>query len=128
MRVMRPPHKGVDAVLLINDKVIGGQENCTLNRQMSPIRITNQINGQWEESLAGLKSWSLRCSGVFIKDQEAWTLLETAFQTGQKVTVKLTDNFKAYTGEALVTQMPLNATFNKAYTYSLTLLGVGALE
>jgi predicted secreted protein len=55
-------------------------------------------------------------------------LLETAFQNGTKVSVKLTDNFKEYRGQALITKMPITATFNKAYTYSITLLGVGALE
>lgn len=128
MKMVKPPHKGVDAVLYIGDKVIGGQQNCVLNRQMSPIKITNQIHGDWEENIAGLKSWSLRCGGVFIKDQEAWDALEQAFQDGQKIRVKLTDNFKQYQGEALITNMPLTAAFNKAYTYSITLLGVGALE
>lgn len=125
---VRPPHKGVDAVLLINDKVIGGQQDCTLIRQMKPITITNQINGVWEDSLAGVRSWSLSCKGLFIKNQEAWELLETAFRTGQKIDVKLTDNSKEYRGQALITKLPLNATFNKSYTYSITLLGVGALE
>lgn len=128
MKTVRPSHKGVDAVLYIGQEVIGGQENCTLNRQMSPIKITNKITGDWEESIAGLKSWSLTCNGMFIKDQQAWNLLETAFQNGTKISVKLTDNFKEYTGQALITKMPINAVFNKAYTYSITLLGVGALQ
>lgn len=127
MTTVRPPHKGVDAVLLINDYPVGGQENCTLNRQMAPIKITNKITGDWEESISGLKSWSLTCNGIFIKDQEAWDLLENAFQSGQRIAVKLTDGSKEYTGQALITRFPLNAAFNKAYVYSITLLGVGAL-
>lgn len=127
-KIIRPPHKGIDAVVLINDKIIGGQQNCTLNRQMTPIKITNKINGTWDDSIAGTRSWSINCTGLFIKDQEAWNILENAFKTGQRVTVKLTDGTKNYTGEALVTRMPLKAIFNKAYTYSITLLGVGALQ
>lgn len=127
-RVVKPPHKGVDAVLLINDKIIGGQENCTLNRQMTPIKITNKINDNWENNIAGIRNWSLTCSGVFIKDEQAWETLEHAFMNGQQVTVKLTDEFKEYVGNALITKMPIKAVFNKAYTYSITLLGVGALQ
>lgn len=126
--LVQPTHKGVDAVLYIGENAIGAQENCTLNRQMAPIKITNKITGDWEESIAGLKSWSVTCNGMFIKDQDAWTALETAFRTGQKIAVKLTDGNKEYMGQALITRMPLNAIFNKSYTYSITLLGVGALE
>lgn len=43
---LRPLHRGIDVVLSINDKKVGGQNNATLNRTMSPIKITNKINGE----------------------------------------------------------------------------------
>ena len=43
---LRPLHRGMDIILSINNKKIGGQSNAKLNRTMSPINITNKINGE----------------------------------------------------------------------------------
>ena len=39
---------GIDIVVKVDDKPIAGQLNATLNRSMSPIDITNKINGDWK--------------------------------------------------------------------------------
>ena len=46
MKIVRPSHKGVDAVLYIGQEVIGSQENCTLKRQMYQNKIQNKNNGE----------------------------------------------------------------------------------
>ena len=53
---LQPLHRGVDVILSINSKIVGGQTNADLTRTMSPIKVTNKINGDWEKSLAGVKS------------------------------------------------------------------------
>lgn len=127
-RTIQPTHKGVNATLFINDEAVGGQLNCTLNRTMKPITITNKIHGEWEESLAGVRGWSLNCSGMFIKDQESFNALEQAFYNGESITAKITDGNKDYVGTGLITRFPVSAVFNDTYTYNLTILGTGELN
>lgn len=128
MKQVLPPHKGINAAVFIGDKAVGGQLKATLNRTMTPINITNKINGVWNESLSGLQGWSITCNGMFIKDDEAFQLLEQAFYNGTKVTVRLTNQNKEYYGEGLITNFPIATAYDDAYTYNITILGVGKLN
>lgn len=127
-RTVTPTNQGVDAILSIDGVVLGGQKTAILNRTMSPINITNQINNDWQRNIAGTRAWSLTCSGMFIKGQEAFDALEKAFYDGKEVTVTLTDNDRTYTGQAIITSFPVTANYNDAFMYSLIFLGTGPLE
>ena len=128
MRQILPANKGVDAILYLGDKPLAGQKNATLTRRMSPINITNKITGEWENSISGTKSWSVTCSGMFIKDEESFDILENSFNSGSPIVIKLTDNNRNYEGKALITSFPLSANYNDAFTYNLTLTGIGELK
>ena len=122
------PNRGIDAIVYINDKPVGGQKNCILNRMMTPINITNKITGEWSDSIAGLKSWNLTCQGMFIKDEESFDQLEHAFYNGEKVKIKMSDNNRSYVGEALIVNFPITATYNDTFAYSITFTGAGELK
>lgn len=125
--IILKPNKAVNAILSIDGKPLGGQKNCTLNRTMKPIDITNKINGDWNTSLAGLKGWSINCTGMFIKDEESFDILEKAFYNGTAVDVKITDDNRTYAGSALITNFPINLNYNDTFIYNITLLGTGEL-
>lgn len=125
---LRPIHRGLDVILSINDNIVGGQHNATLNRTMSPIKVTNKINGEWEKSLSGLKSWTLNCTGFIVKDEEAFQELETKFNEGAEINVQLSDGKKTYRGTALITNFPVAANYSTSFAYTLSLLGVSELE
>lgn len=127
-RTVTPTNQGVDAILSIDGVILGGQKTAILNRTMSPINITNQINNDWQKNIAGTRAWSLTCGGMFIKGQEAFDALEKAFYDGKEVTVTLTDNDRTYTGQAIITSFPVTANYNDAFMYSLIFLGTGPLE
>lgn len=127
-RTVTPTNQGVDAILSIDGVILGGQKTAILNRTMSPINITNQINNDWQRNIAGTRAWSLTCGGMFIKGQEAFDALEKAFYDGKEVTVTLTDNDRTYTGQAIITSFPVTANYNDAFMYSLIFLGTGPLE
>ena len=122
------PNRGIDAIVYINDKPVGGQKNCILNRMMTPINITNKITGEWSDSIAGLKSWNLTCQGMFIKDEESFDKLEQAFYDGEKIKIKMSDNSRSYEGEALIVNFPITATYNDTFVYSITFTGAGELK
>lgn len=127
VRTVVPANQGIDAIISINGNVLGGQKTAMLNRSMSPINITNQINNDWQTNIAGTRTWSLTCGGLFIKGQEAFDLLEQAFYEGKKVTVTLTDKNRTYSGEALITSFPITANYNDTFTYTLIFIGTGPL-
>ena len=128
MKMNRPPHKGVQATLYIDGKPVAGQLDARLNRTMSPITITNKIKSDWSESLGGVRNWSLTCNGLFVKSSEALSALESAFYDAKTVEVKISNGDKNYSGTALITNFPVTAAYNDTCTYSITLLGTGALQ
>lgn len=119
--------RSIDIVLYINGQPLGGQQSANLSRQSNLINITNAINPEWEEVLAGTKTWSINCSGLYVIDALSLELLEDAFLNNKKLTVSFTIGNKKYEGECLIVDFPLNAVFNSQFKYSLRLLGTGQL-
>ena len=124
----KPTNRGVDVILCLDGEILGGQQSATLSRSVTSIDITNQINGEWQENIAGLKYWSLSCSGIYVKNIQAFDALENAFRNGTKILLELSDGKKQYQGSAIITNFPISVTYNSNFTYSLTLLGVGELR
>lgn len=120
--------RSVDITLYINGLPLGGQQSANLSRQSSLINITNRINSEWEEILTGTKGWSVMCSGIYVINDEALTLLEDAFMNNKLITVSINTGFQRLQGQALITDFPLSAVFDKEFKYTLNLLGTGPLE
>lgn len=120
--------RSISAILLVNDIPVAGQQNASLTRAMSPINITNKIDGSWQEHLSGSKNWKLSCGGIYVKNADSYQALENAFMNNEEITVKMLMDDHAYVGQALITNFPLNAMFNKQFKYSLQLLGTGELR
>lgn len=119
--------KGIDIVLKINGKPVAGQQGAVLNRSMSPIDITNKINGDWSESLAGTRTWRINCNGLFVVDAKSLQALEEAFMNNTEIEVSVIVDGKNYFGRVLITDYPLSAIFNAQFKYNISLLGVGEL-
>ena len=119
--------KGIDIVLKINGKPVAGQQGATLHRSMSPIDITNKINGSWSDSLTGTRTWRITCNGLFVINAESLQMLEDAFMNNDSIEVSVDINGKNYFGQALITDYPLSAIFNAQFKYNISLLGVGEL-
>lgn len=128
MKTIKPPNRGIDAILFVNDKALGGQRAATLSRSMTPIDITNKISAEWKKNMSGLKTWSLYCSGLYIKDEESFDILEDAFMNNKEISVDLKDGNRSYGGKALITSFPIETNFNDTFTYKVNLLGVGELK
>lgn len=120
--------RSIDVVLIADGAPVAGQQGATLNRSMSPIDITNQITGSWKENLGGLMSWNISCNGMYIKDNAGLRALEQSFLQNKEITVKILVGNIHYTGQALITNFPLNAVFNTQFKYTLSLLGTGELR
>lgn len=121
-------NKSINVALYLDNIPLGGQQNATITRQAEMIDITNKINDDWTKSLAGKKSWSIQCSGLYVIDDRAFSLLENAFMNNQPIKVSISVGNNTLSGNALITDFPLSAIFNKEFKYNIRLLGTGALE
>ena len=119
--------RSVDVVVSLNNYPLGGQQGANFMRQAQVINITNKINSEWSENLSGTKSWSLSCSGLYVVNDKSFALLEDAFMNNKPVEVSINVVSEQLEGNALITEFPLNAVFNKEFKYTLKLLGTGAL-
>ena len=120
--------QGINVILKVDNKVVGGQRNIQLNRSSNAIDITNKINSEWQENLQGLKTWGVTCNGIYVINSESLSLLEECFMESKDVEVTIIIGSKEYNGKAIITNFPLNTTYDKQFKYNITLLGNGALE
>ena len=119
--------KGINILLLLDNTPVAGQLNVNFERSMSPIDITNKINGEWKTSLTGIKNWKIVCNGAYILSADSYKKLEDAFMNNKSVEVKLQTSSGEYVGEALITDFPLSSIYNDSYKYRISLLGTGRL-
>ena len=119
--------KGINILLLLDNTPVAGQLNVNFERSMSPIDITNKINGEWKTSLTGIKNWKIVCNGAYILSADSYKKLEDAFMNNKSVEVKLQTSSGEYVGEALITDFPLSSIYNDSYKYRISLLGTGKL-
>ena len=110
---------------------VSGQQGLTINRSADSIEVTSKDTaGGWKAKIAGMKEWSIDNDGLYVADAESHKALSTAFENGDPVCIKVI-NKKAkkgmFGGLAYVTDYPIEAPFDDAMTYSLTLDGNGAL-
>jgi len=108
---------------------VGGQRNATLNRSKAEINASDKTTQGWERTIGGLKKWSIDADGLYIYDDAGYAALENAFLTDQRVQVAMAmpDGKKRY-GLAEITDFPIEAPYDDAATYSITLSGAGALN
>lgn len=126
--MMNQVQRSIDIVLYINDIAVAGQENVRISRNVDSIDITNNLNGEWKESIGGLKSWSVNSGGCYVKNSKSLTMLENAFLNNEEITVKIIMGKKHYQGQALIIDFPLNAVYNNQFKYTISLLGTGELR
>ena len=119
--------RGLDIKISIGETFLAGQRGATLNRSAETIDITNKVSAGWKEMITSVKEWSIDCDGVFVADDTALKQLETAFNNNTTVQVKIADGVWGYQGTAIITDFPIEAPYDDAATYSLTLQGTGAL-
>ena len=120
--------RGLDIKISIGEQFLAGQRGATLNRSAETIDITNKVSAGWKESITSVKEWSVDCDGVFVADDAALKQLETAFNANTMVDVKISDGTWGYKGKAIITDFPIEAPYDDAATYSITLQGTGELS
>lgn len=122
--------RGLDILVYVGDVAIGGQQNCSLSMEADTIDISNKNDFGWASFIGGAKSWSVSCDGQFITDDAGQKALMDAFIAGDNVTVEMKNEEATvfFGGEAAITSIELEASFDDVCTMSLELQGIGKLN
>lgn len=108
---------------------ISGQQGLTINRSADTLEISSKdTQGGWKSYLAGMKEWSIDNDGLFVPNDQSHSILSQAFNNGDPVCVKVYDGKRKvgmFGGLAVVTDYPIEAPYDDAVTYSITLSGMG---
>lgn len=128
---------GKDILLAVFDATganllaIAGQQSLTINRSADSIEVSSKdTKGGWKSKIAGMKEWSIDNDGLYVPTDAAHKTLGKAFDASEPVCLKVI-NGKAkkgmFGGLAYITDYSLEAPFDDAVTYSISLDGNGAL-
>ncbi|WP_418565514.1 phage tail tube protein [Pyramidobacter piscolens] len=109
--------------------LIGGQRSADLSRSADEIDVSHKTSGGWKGSKAGLRSWSIDLGAMVVLDDTGLSALETAFQNGSEINVKLKyPNNTMQTGWGSLTEFSLSTPHDGAAEISGTISGNGPLS
>lgn len=110
---------------------IAGQQSLTINRSAETVEVTSKTTeGGWKSQIAGAKEWSIDTDGVYVMGADSHKLLGTLFESSDLVCVKVIDKKQSkslFGGLACITDYTLEAPYDDAVTFSLSLAGNGPL-
>ena len=119
---------GNDIMVSLGGEIIGGQKDCSLNRESETTDVTTKESGIWsEEEITGL-SWSVDLSGFVTTDYEKIDKLQEAWRNAEQVDVKYGKPGRYEQGKAIITSLSTNSAAKDKTTYSLSLKGYGPLS
>lgn len=128
---------GKDILLAIFDSTgekllaVAGQQGLTINRSKDSIEVTSKdTKGGWKAKVGGMKEWSIDNDGLYVGDDESHKILTKAFHDDELVSLKVINQrteTSLFGGLAIVTDYPIEAPYDDAVTYSISLEGVGEL-
>ena len=122
--------KGLDILVYVGSKAVGGQKGCTLTMEAETIDVSNKNDFGWASTIGGAKSWSVSCDGQFIANDEGQKALMSAFVAGTEVQVEMKNTTQSiyFAGKAAITSLEVDAQFDDVATMTIELQGIGALS
>jgi TP901-1 family phage major tail protein len=110
---------------------VAGQQGLTVNRSQESIEVSaKDTSGGWKSFITGMKEWSIETEGLYVISDTTHKTLGAAYESGEPVCVKIINvkNESAlFGGVGLVTEYSLEAPFDEAMTYTISLSGIGKL-
>lgn len=129
--------RGLDVLIKVNVGTadtpeyiaVGAQRGASMSRSAETLDKTSKDSDGWQESLAGLKSWTISTDGLLILDDEGYEALEDAYMMSENVLVQFsTKSGTMYEGEAIITTIDLDAPYDDLTSYTAEFQGAGELK
>ena len=120
--------KGLDVLIKVGSQVVGGQRNASLEMSAETIDTTVKTTGGWAAKIPGIKSWTSSCDGIYFLDDAGLEAAQTAFMNGTEVSLEFSNSSGlAYSGQAVITSMSVEAGQEDVVSYTISFEGTGAL-
>ena len=120
--------KGLDVLIKVGSQVVGGQRNASLEMSAETIDTTVKSTGGWAAKIPGIKSWTSSCDGVYFLDDAGLEAAQAAFMNGTEVKLDFSNSAGlAYSGQAVITSMSVEAGQEDIVSYTISFEGTGAL-
>lgn len=121
------PMHGANVLIYIEDTLVAGQKNCTINVKRDTIEVQSKSDYPNKKFMSNWAEWDCSFDGVFLSPEYAEALL-----SGSEVDVEIefgshTSPSITYSGTANVTEANIEASQDDVATLSCTLQGTGAL-
>ena len=129
--------KGLDVLIKVNVGTaetpeyvaVGAQRGASLSRSAETLDKTSKDSDGWQESLSGLKSWSISTDGLLILDDAGYEALENAYMMSENVLVQFSTKSGAmFEGDAIITSIDLDAPYDDLISYTAEFQGSGAIK
>lgn len=126
---MAQTKRGLDILLSVGQTAIGGQRNASIEMSAETIDVSTKTTGDWTAKMAGAKSWTSDCDGIYLAGDAGYKAALDSFINGTEVDVKIADagSTVGFSGKAIITSFSFEAPYEDAMTYELSFEGVGAL-
>ena len=111
---------GNDIRVSVGEVLIGGQQNCSINRETETSDATTKDSGVWSESEAVGLSWSVDCDGLVVVGDEGLEALEDAWENLQQVDIKYGTSTNYKSGKAIITSLSSNSPSKDKTCSSIT--------
>lgn len=112
---------GRQLIVKQNGTPIAVQKSCDIDVRCATIPVSSEAYGQWENNIAGRKSWSLTCNTLVT------ALASNVSMVGQTVTISCNVGTDSVSGTALVTGWKVTGTIGNLAQAVATFLGTGPL-
>ena len=121
--------RGLDILVHVGAKAIGGQKGCTLTMEADTIDTSNKNDAGWASFIGGAKQWSVSCDGQFVVSDQGQKAIMDAFIAGTEVDIEMKNQAETvyYKGKACITSVEVDAQFDDVATLSVEFQGLGAL-
>ena len=120
--------KGLDVLIKVGAQVVGGQRNASIELSSESIDTTTKQSGGWTTKVAGIKSWTSSCDGVYFVDDAGIQAVYGAFQGGDEVELEFSNTSGIYhKGTCLISSISETAGQDDVVSYTMAFEGTGAL-
>ncbi len=106
---------------------VAGQQGGSLSREVETVDVSSK-DSEFNEYELGQLEWSVSLDGLVKLTDNGFALLEEKFMAKEEVQIQFEANGNVYTGNCMITSLPLEFGYEDMVTYSCELQGTGTLD
>ena len=126
---------GTQFGVFINNTLIAFSTSCSINISQETMNVTTANTGNWNSRTVSRRDWEVSCSALMsfdscVTNRKFFDLYSNYIATQTLFTLKFKTNVsgdKFFTGEAILTELSLDAPNEETATFSASFVAAGPL-